>query len=104
MVAAVIITLAMAGKGLACTVAARWAGVGWREAAAVGVLMNARGLVELVMLNIGLQAGLIGPALFTIMVTMAVSTTLVASPLFDRLYLRATQRATPPVEAALASD
>jgi Kef-type K+ transport system membrane component KefB len=103
MVAGVVVLVAMAGKGLACAAAARLFGATWREAGAVGVLMNARGLVELVMLNIGLQSGLIEPALFTIMVMMAVATTLVASPLFDRVYIRGESRST--VEAAvLASD
>ncbi|HUR34528.1 MAG TPA: cation:proton antiporter [Vicinamibacterales bacterium] len=83
MLTAVIILLAVAGKGVACAVAARVAGEGWREAATVGTLMNARGLVELIMLNVGLQAGIIQPTLFTIMVLMAVTTTVMASPLFD---------------------
>jgi len=80
--------LAIAGKGLACMFAARAAGERWREAAAIGTLMNARGLMELVILNIGLQAGIIRPTLFTIMVLMAVITTLMTSPLFHWLYQR----------------
>ena len=87
-ITAVIVVLAVAGKGLACMLAARWAGEPWREAATIGVLMNARGLMELIILNIGLQAGVIGPTLFTIMVLMAVITTLMASPLFEWLYGR----------------
>ena len=50
--------------------------------------MNARGLMELVILNIGLRAGLIGPALFSILVLMAIVTTLMTSPLFEALYGR----------------
>ena len=88
LITAVIVVLAVAGKGLACMLAARWAGEPWREAATIGVLMNARGLMELIILNIGLQAGVIGPTLFTIMVLMAVITTLMASPLFEWLYGR----------------
>lgn len=52
----------------------------------IGALMNARGLMELIIINIGLQAGVIGPALFSIMVLMAVVTTLMASPLFEIVY------------------
>jgi Kef-type K+ transport system membrane component KefB len=52
----------------------------------IGALMNARGLMELIIINIGLQAGVIGPALFSIMVLMAVVTTLMASPLFEAVY------------------
>lgn len=59
-----------------------------REALAIGSLMNARGLMELILLNIGLQAGVITPTLFTIMVLMAVVTTLMASPLFELFYGR----------------
>ena len=50
--------------------------------------MNARGLMELIIINIGLQRGLIGPALFSILVLMAIVTTLMASPLFERVYGR----------------
>jgi len=82
----VITLLAIGGKGLACTVAARFAGEPWRDAATIGTLMNARGLVELIMLNVGLEAGIIHPTLFTIMVLMAVTTTVMASPLFELFY------------------
>jgi Kef-type K+ transport system membrane component KefB len=88
MLTGLIFLIAIAGKGLACTLAARLVGEGWREAAAIGTLMNARGLVELIMLNVGLQVGVIRPTLFTIMVLMAVGTTVMASPLFHYLYLR----------------
>ena len=84
---AVIILLAVAGKGLACAVAARIAGESWRDAAAIGTLMNARGLVELIMLNAGLEAGVIQPTLFTIMVLMAVTTTVMASPFFELFHV-----------------
>lgn len=86
---AVIIAAAVVGKGVACTIAARAAGVSWQDAAALGILMNARGLVELVILNIGLQAGVISATLFTVMVLMAVTTTVMTSPLFDFVLARA---------------
>ncbi|RZJ20904.1 MAG: cation:proton antiporter, partial [Brevundimonas sp.] len=51
-------------------------------------LMNARGMMELIILNIGLQRGIIGPALFSMMVLMAIVTTLMASPMFEWVYGR----------------
>ena len=87
-VAVILVTLAIAGKGVACLLAARVSGEAWRESIAIGVLMNARGLMELIILNIGLQRGVITPTLFTIMVLMAVVTTLMASPLFELVYGR----------------
>jgi len=85
---ALIFLLAVAGKGIACTLAARLSGESWRESLAIGTLMNARGLMELIILNIGLQEGILTPVLFTIMVMMAVLTTLMASPLFEMIYGR----------------
>ncbi|MEH2126855.1 cation:proton antiporter [Nostoc sp.] len=76
-----IIAIAILGKGVACMLAAKLAGENWRESATIGALMNARGLMELIILNIGLEQGIITPILFTIMVIMAVITTLMASPL-----------------------
>jgi Kef-type K+ transport system membrane component KefB len=87
-VALILVTLSIAGKGVACLVAARVSGEPWRESITIGVLMNARGLMELIILNIGLQRGVITPTLFTIMVLMAVVTTLMASPLFELAYGR----------------
>jgi len=58
----------------------------WREAGAIGVLMNTRGLMELVILNIGLDIGVISPALFTMMVLMALTTTLMTMPLLKLIY------------------
>ena len=106
MLTAVIVVLAVSGKGVACMLAARWAGEPWREAATIGVLMNARGLMELIILNIGLQAGVIGPTLFTIMVLMAVITTLMASPLFEWLYGRylPTRTFSGVMDAGLATE
>jgi Kef-type K+ transport system membrane component KefB len=84
--AALVLLAATAGKGGACYVAARLHGEPRREAMAIGTLMNARGLMELIILNIGLQRGIITPALFAIMVMMAIVTTLMATPLFERIY------------------
>lgn len=76
------------GKGAACWAAARWQGETPRTALAVGALMNARGLMELIILNIGLQRGIITPTLFSIFVMMAIATTLMAAPLFEWVYGR----------------
>jgi Kef-type K+ transport system membrane component KefB len=75
------VAIAIFGKGIACMPAAKLAGENWRESATIGALMNARGLMELIILNICLEQGVITPTLFTIMVIMAIVTTLMASPL-----------------------
>lgn len=84
-ITALIITIAVLGKGIACMLAAKIAGESWRESATIGALMNARGLMELIILNIGLEQGIISETLFTIMVIMAIVTTLMASPLVNLL-------------------
>ena len=88
MLALVVIGIAIIGKGLACALAARASGEPWRESWTIGALMNARGLMELIILNIGLEKGLITQTLFTIMVLMAIVTTVMASPLFYWIYGR----------------
>jgi Kef-type K+ transport system membrane component KefB len=84
--AVAIIALAVAGKLGGSLLSARLNGMSWRESAAVGVLMNTRGLVELVILNIGLDLGILSPALFSIMVLMALVTTLMTTPLLRWIY------------------
>lgn len=76
-----IMAAAVLAKGGACYLAARLSGEDNRSALGIGALMNARGLMELIIINIGLQAGIIGPGLFAILVLMAIVTTLMASPL-----------------------
>lgn len=88
LVAAAIIAAACLGKGGACWAAARLNGEDNRTALAVGTLMNSRGLMELIIINIGLQKGVIEPALFSIMVLMAIVTTLMTSPVFEWVYGR----------------
>ena len=83
---ALIIALAVIGKVGGAALAARLTGLSWREAGAVGVLMNTRGLVELVILNIGLDLGILSPALFSMMVLMALVTTLMTTPLLNWVY------------------
>ena len=84
-VLAAVLLVAVGGKYLGCWGVARLAGMPQREAQAVGWLMNTRGLTELVVLNVGLSLGVIGPALFTVMVLMALITTAMAGPLLGRL-------------------
>ena len=83
-----VFAIACAGKGLACWGAARIAGATPRESLAVATLMNARGMVELILINIGFQRGLITPTLFTILVLMALGTTLMTGPLFSLVWER----------------
>ncbi len=75
-----IIGVATFGKFGGATIAARAAGLDWRQAAALGVLMNTRGLMELIVLNVGLDLGVISPSLFTMLVVMAVVTTMTTTP------------------------
>ena len=82
-VAAVVLVAACLGKGVACWAAARISGEPKRESVAIGALMNARGLMELILLNIGLEHGIITQGMFSIMVFMAIVTTLSATPMFE---------------------
>jgi Kef-type K+ transport system membrane component KefB len=81
-----VIAVAIAGKFGGSMLAARMAGVPWRDATALGILMNTRGLMELIALNIGLDIGVISPTVFTIMVLMALVTTFMTSPLLELVY------------------
>jgi Kef-type K+ transport system membrane component KefB len=85
---AAIIVVACAGKFGGTTLSARLTGLGWRDASALGVLMNTRGLVELIVLNIGLDLHVITPQLFTILVIMACVTTFMTAPLLEVLLRR----------------
>ena len=84
--ALVVLAASCAGKFGACWAAARSTGEDNRTALAIGALMNARGLMELIILNIGLQLGIIQPPLFSMLVLMAVVTTLMATPVFRLVY------------------
>jgi Kef-type K+ transport system membrane component KefB len=95
MIAALILITACLGKALPCWAAARASGATPRDALAVATLMNARGMVELILLNIGLQRGLITPTLFTMMVLMALATTLMTGPLFSLVWERAREETVP---------
>lgn len=80
-----IILVATAGKFGGTLVAARLSGLNWRDAVALGTLMNTRGLMELIVLNIGLDLGVISPTLFAMMVIMALATTAVTAPVIHWL-------------------
>ncbi|NMO19980.1 universal stress protein [Pyxidicoccus fallax] len=100
MTCGVIILLACLGKFGGSAVAARLTGMSWRESGAVGVLMNTRGLMELIVLNLGLDLGVISPQLFTMMVLMALVTTFITTPVLRWIYPMeemAKDRLTPPV-------
>ena len=86
LICAVVTAAAVAGKFGGSAIAARLTGMPWREATVVGVLMNTRGLMELIVLNIGLDLGVISPTLFTMMVIMALVTTFMTSPILAWIY------------------
>jgi Kef-type K+ transport system membrane component KefB len=85
MFCAVIILVATLGKFGGTLVAARLTGLDWRMSAALGILMNTRGLMELIVLNIGLEMGVISPTLFAMMVIMALVTTMSTTPVLHAL-------------------
>lgn len=87
-----IIGIAVLGKLSGAALGGRLTGMGWRNSLALGVLMNTRGLVELVVLNAGLELGILSPALFTMMVIMALVTTFMATPLLDLLKITGQQK------------
>ena len=82
---ALIVLVAVLGKLFGCAVAGRASGMSWNNALSVGVLMNTRGLIELVILNVGLDLGVISPMLFSMMVIMALVTTFMTTPVLALL-------------------
>jgi Kef-type K+ transport system membrane component KefB len=81
-----VVLVACAGKLGGCSFAARLTGYSWRDATALGLLMNMRGLMELIVLNIGLELGVISPTVFSMMVIMALVTTFMVAPLLLRWF------------------
>ena len=98
--ALLVFATACAGKGLACWAAAHATGATGRQALAIAALMNARGMVELILVNLGLERGLITPTLFTMLVLMAIGTTLMTGPLFSAIWERHREAAMEPWLAA----
>jgi Kef-type K+ transport system membrane component KefB len=80
-----VLLVAVIGKLLCCALAMRATGARWRDSFALGVLMNTRGLVELIVLNVGLADGILSPRFFSMLVIMALVTTMMASPLLSLL-------------------
>jgi nucleotide-binding universal stress UspA family protein len=81
-----ILLVAVVGKWGGSSLAAKWMGLGWRESLALGALMNTRGLTELIILNIGLDLGVIPPTLFAMLVIMALATTFMTTPVLSMIY------------------
>ena len=94
-----IITIAVAGKLAGATSAAMIVGVNWRDSPALGVLMNTRGLVELVILNAALDLGVSSPELFTMMVLMALFTTFMTTPILSAMRIGGAVRDMKPTQA-----
>jgi len=87
-----IIAVAMLGKFLGASVTSYMLGMKWRDSAGLGVLMNTRGLVELVVLTVGLDLGILSPVLFTMMVAMALVTTFMATPMLVAMKIAPARR------------
>ncbi len=101
--AGIVLLAAVFGKMGGAALAARWTGQSWRDAAALGALLNTRGLVELIVLNIAYTVGAFSPTLFTMLVVMALVTTMLTAPLLTLLGIRGTAKKQPgsvPVSVA----
>lgn len=85
LVCAAVIAVAIAGKLGGSAVAARWTGMSWHDSLKLGLLMNTRGLIELIVLNIGYDLGILSPRVFSMMVLMALTTTFMTGPLLSLL-------------------
>jgi Kef-type K+ transport system membrane component KefB len=89
---AVILAVAVAGKMGGATLGVRLTGGTWRNGLALGALLNTRGLVELIVLNIAYKAGIFSPQLFSMMVVMALVTTMMTTPLLNALHIGGEQK------------
>lgn len=85
-VLAAVVAVAVVGKFVGAAVAGRLQGMSWRRSAAIGALMNTRGLTELVLLSIGLEKGVLDDTLFTALLLMAIITTVMTAPLLRKIY------------------
>jgi Kef-type K+ transport system membrane component KefB len=81
-----IVAVACVGKFGGTMIAARATGLQWREASALGILMNTRGLMELIVLNVGFELGVLDTSIFSMMVVMVLVTTMITSPILSRVY------------------
>ncbi len=98
MMCALIVVVASAGKFGGSVVAARLTGLDWRDSSALGVLMNTRGLMELIVLNIGLEMNVISPTLFAMLVIMALVTTFATTPILHLITRRQVAELEPSAE------
>jgi Kef-type K+ transport system membrane component KefB len=94
-----IIVVATMGKFGGSFAAARLSGLGWRESSAIGILMNTRGLMELIVLNVGLDMGVLSPTLFAMLVIMALVTTFSTTPLLNLIVYERGLADAPPSRA-----
>ena len=95
--AGIVLAAAIFGKMGGAVIAARWTGQSWRNALALGALLNTRGLVELIVLNIAYNVGAFSPTLFTMMVVMALVTTMCTAPVLNLLGIRDGHKQVAPV-------
>src|SRR6202046_5510092 len=95
MMCALIVAVASLGKFGGSAIAARLTGLDWRDSSALGVLMNTRGLMELIVLNIGLEMNVISPTLFAMLVIMALVTTFSTTPILHLITRRAGAKIEP---------
>jgi Kef-type K+ transport system membrane component KefB len=93
--AALVLLAAVFGKMGGAALAARWSGQSWRDAVALGALLNTRGLVELIVLNIAYSVGAFTPTLFTMLVVMALVTTMLTAPILNLLGIRGLAKKRP---------
>lgn len=98
--AGIVLIAAVLGKMGGAALAARWNGQSWKDAAALGTLLNTRGLVELIVLNIAYNVGAFTPTLFTMLVVMALVTTMITTPILDMLGIKSDKPKTQDIEAA----
>ena len=92
-----ILLVAVISKLGGTMIGARVKGMRWRDACQLGLLMNTRGLVELIVLNVGLDAGILSPTLYSMMVCMALVTTFMATPLIELVGEERRDRIASPV-------
>jgi Kef-type K+ transport system membrane component KefB len=99
-----ILSVAVAGKLGGVCLAARFGGAGWRESLGLGALMNTRGLLELIVLNLGLDLGILSPRIFAMMVLMALTTTAMTGPLLTLLGLGSPAPMAARADKGVAAD
>lgn len=94
----IVILIAVAGKFAGSALSLRFIGKNWRESLIIGALMNTRGLMQLIVLNIGYDLGIISPEIYTIMIIMALVTTVMTGPALDLINKFVPEKSLPPAE------